>query len=264
MQYCYFENDKLVRRIPVSQTLLDSLVNQQALKNKFQQYKTGKAKGEASRLAEVSSSLQRPETEGKTEEVARPVEVEEAESEEEDESEAPNVYRKLVDVGDLMSEESRRKILKLLSEMLLRYHSEMKEWYRQCVELNERPYEEGFFMDLTSLWKFVVSNRLANGKLNLVNFSRSFSRLGKKDFELYFEAGLVEESVELSRKYDFEAESIEQELSKGEESGYLDAKIANILVDDFEYKSKRKARQFEGNKIILFRSFVNCLISRSA
>lgn len=146
--------------------------------------------------------------------------------------------------------------------MLLRYHSELKVWYKQCVELNERPYEEGFFMDLSSLWKFVVANRLANGKLSLVSFSRSFARLGKKDFELQFEPGLVEESVELSRKYDFESESIEQELSKAEELGYIDGKIATILLDDREYRRKRKSRQFEPHKIILFRAFVNSIIRR--
>lgn len=115
VEYCYFENDKIVRKIPVSETLLDSLVNQQGLKNKFQQFRSSKARGEASRQVEVSTSLQRPEQEEKEkekEEISKPVEVEEVESEEEDPEEAQNVYRRLVDVKDLMTEESRRKIMK--------------------------------------------------------------------------------------------------------------------------------------------------------
>lgn len=144
---------------------------------------------------------------------------------------------------------------------MLRYHSQMKQWYNACAATNEREYEEGFFMDQSSFWKFIVNNRLCNGKFSIANLCRLLSHYGTKEFDLHFDQSRLREEMDLIKKYDFESSDIENELSRFEDREYVSSKIESLLLDDLAYTKKRKLNQYNPNKILLFRAFINAIIS---
>ena len=143
---------------------------------------------------------------------------------------------------------------------MLRYHSHLKIWYSACASINDQEYEEGFFMDQGSLWKFITNNRLNNGKLNTGSLCRLLSKYGQKEFDLHFHANRLQEEINLIMKYDFESSEIESELSRFDDAEYMAGKIEGLLLEDFTYTKKRRLNQYNPSKILLFRSFVNALI----
>lgn len=176
------------------------------------------------------------------------------------EGEAENPYLQLIDLQDIVSEDQMGRVMHQLCEVMLRYHSQMKQWYTICAAESTQEYEEGFFMDLGGLTKFIYDNRLLNGKANLPNFCRLLARYGGKEFELYFEQSKVEVEVELMKKYDFESTEIENELSRFDDKSYVEKKIEGLLLEDFNHQKKRRLQQYSPQKVLLFRSFVNSLV----
>ncbi len=175
-------------------------------------------------------------------------------------NDAENLYQQLVDLRDIVSEDQLPRVMHQISEVLLRYHSQMKQWYHACAQDSNHEYEEGFFMDLSGFTKFIYDNRLLNGKANLPNLCRLLAKYGGKEFELHFDQTKIEDEVELMKKYDFESSDIETELSRFEDRSYVHKKIEGLLIEDAENRSKRKAQQYSGKKVLLFRSFVNALV----
>lgn len=115
-------------------------------------------------------------------------------------------------------------------------------------------------MDQGSLWKFIVNNRLNNGKANTVNLSRLLAHYGQKEFDLHFHANKLKEEIDLIQKYDFESSEIENELSRFDDPQYMSGKIESLLLEDYIYNQKRKHNMYNPSKILLFRSFINALI----
>ena len=106
--------------------------------------------------------------------------------------------------------------------------------------MNEREYEEGFFMDQGSFYKFINNNRLCNGKSNLANVSRLLARYGQHEFDLHFEEGRIREEIELIHKYDFENSEIENELSRYDDQSFVSSKIEGLILEDLSYYKKRE------------------------
>jgi hypothetical protein len=175
-------------------------------------------------------------------------------------SDSENLYQQLVDLRDIVSEDQLPRVMHQISEVLLRYHSQMKQWYQACSQDSSHEYEEGFFMDLSGFTKFVYDNRLLNGKANLPNLCRLLAKYGGKEFALHFDQTKIEDDVELMKKYDFESNDIENELSRFEDKSYVQKKIEGLLIEDADNRAKRKAQQYSGKKVLLFRSFVNALV----
>ncbi len=146
---------------------------------------------------------------------------------------------------------------------MLRWHSQLKVWYHQCTAMNDKEYEEGFFMDLSAFWKFINNNRLINGKANLANVSRLLSKYGEKEFSLHFDEAKLKDEIELIQKYDFESSEIENELSRYDDNSYVSSKIEGLLMDEQLYQKKRAKNQYNSERILLFRTFVNGIVSKS-
>ena len=144
---------------------------------------------------------------------------------------------------------------------MLRYHSQMKAWYVACTTSNESDYEEGFFMDQASLWKFITNNRLNNGKATSIGLCRLLAKYGQKEFDLHFHANRLSEEIDLIQKYDFESSEIEIELSRFDDPVFMAGKIESLLLEDYAYNKTRRHNQYTPSKILLFRSFANSLIS---
>lgn len=117
-------------------------------------------------------------------------------------------------------------------------------------------------MDQSSLWKFITNNRLNNGKLNTVNLSRLLARYGHKEFDIHFEGSKLKDEVDLIQKYDFESSEIENELSRFDDPNYMASKLESLLLEDYSYNKKRKNNMYNPSKILLFRSFINGIISK--
>lgn len=175
-------------------------------------------------------------------------------------SDSENLYQQLIDLRDIVSEDQLPRVMHQLSEVLLRFHSQMKQWYHACAQDSSHEYEEGFFMDLSGFTKFIYDNRLLNGKANLPNLCRLLAKYGGKEFDLHFDQTKIEDEVELMKKYDFESSDIETELSRFEDKSYVQKKIEGLLIEDADNRAKRKAQQYSGKKVLLFRSFVNALV----
>ena len=233
ISHCYFWGDRLVRKVAVADSLLQTLIHSNRLQSSFVKHRSQKSLAAEEKTAKPDM--------GKDE----PVE---------------NLYMKLVDLKDIVAEDIRPRVLAQVSEVLLRYHSQLRSWYSACAADVDHPYPEGFFLDLSAIWKLVESTRLGNGRLNHVALARLVSRLGQKEFSINFEEQKLTRELELVRKYDFESPEAEAEVNSVMDAAQVEKKIEALLLEDWAERKKAQNESYSPRKVILFRSFVNWLV----
>lgn len=233
VSHCFFWGDRLVRKVAVADTLLQTLIHSARLQSSFVKYRSQKS------LA-VEERSTKPDL-GKDE----PVE---------------NLYMKLVDLKDIISEDMRPRVLAQVSEVLLRYHSQLRVWYASCAADVDHPYPEGFFLDLAAIWKLVESTRLGNGRLNHIALARMVSRLGQREFSINFDELTLQRDLELVKKYDFEGEEAETEVNSLSDPVLVEKQKEALLLEDWNEKKKYQENSYSPRKVVLFRAFVNWLV----
>lgn len=266
--YGFYKKDRLVRRIYVASTLLETLIKKQVVN-----YGNQNEGREFFDNSKDENMLNNPEffdqddsinvnnnNNKSIEEIPEPIqkenssfsgisEVKKPESakkkEEINEIEDPlkslknNLYMKIVKVKDFIHDEGREKVKKKLCEVLLRHHSRVKDWYRIYSEKNSKEYEEGFFVTVSGFWQLLIDTRLINGRLNYVSFCRLISSYAMRDFEIKYDEKKVKGQIELMKKYDFEERN---DLFKHKEEPDFGAKESNSFFIDSQVEEEEGLR----------------------
>ena len=290
-KYGYFNNDRMIREIYVMDVLFDIYVNKlQSLQNNKQIDNNNKGG-----IDEVDDDPEHPRESSpdfspsnsiiefkkkKFTDISSDIEPLNKE----------NIYIDLLKIQDFVPEKSFSKTLHLISEIMLRFHSDLKKWYNNLCQENKDLYEDGFFMTYRNFWNLIEKLRLFNGRFNKVNFNHFMKKCYPKDFKLEFNEKEIAKEVDLAERYDLAKPEeqysdhinnsphnnnshnseetkklennpqpkIEEDLTEEQ----LSEKILEMILEDHQKWQKRKSNSHNSDQIMLFRSFINAIVSK--
>lgn len=182
-----------------------------------------------------------------------------------------------------------------LCEVLLRHHSELKNWYRKLAsQVSGAGYEEGFFLDFKTFFKLLVDTRMVNGRLNMANLARYMKAYfwdgsNKECFDPNFNKEEVMLKIYLAKLKEQEAlmdankngrltpklKSNRSQFSRKGESTFVDTlpeipadrekviedtNLANYFLFKWQQLIDGQQSLDEVNPPLFFTDFINCLI----
>lgn len=97
-----------------------------------------------------------------------------------------NPFKKLIDISDLIEYESNpQEVEKECQNILLRYNSELKNWYRTYAKKVEATKtEESFSLTLRQVWRFFRDCQIISADATLAQFDRVYMQGRKNHFTL--------------------------------------------------------------------------------
>lgn len=97
-----------------------------------------------------------------------------------------NPFKKLIDISDLIEFEANpSEVEKEVQNIMLRYNSEFKSWYRlYSRKIEATKSEESFAMTLRQVWRFLRDCQFVNHDSTLATFDRIFNHGKKNHFTL--------------------------------------------------------------------------------
>lgn len=97
-----------------------------------------------------------------------------------------NPFKNLLDISDLTAyEEDEDKAEKEVQNLLLKYNSNMMNWYkRYSTQVEAKEKEESFTMVIKQFWRFLRDARIISYKLSIANVDRLFLQGPKNNFKI--------------------------------------------------------------------------------
>ena len=95
-----------------------------------------------------------------------------------------NIYDNLIDITDLLSDEDDMLYeMREVKNLLLRYHSDLKAWYRAYASKIEES-DESFSLTTKMLWKFFRDGRVLTATSSIAAINRLFLKGIKNQYTL--------------------------------------------------------------------------------
>lgn len=104
-----------------------------------------------------------------------------------------NPYFGIVKIDDFIPENPPFLIQNLCS-CLLRYHSELKKWFKQLSSRSN--FIEGSFFTLNTMHHFLLDCRIINGRLNLTNFNRLVKTYRMRTIPIFLDKAKIRKELE--------------------------------------------------------------------
>ena len=97
-----------------------------------------------------------------------------------------NPYESLISIYDLYNiDEDSRGPIKDVQNLLLRYNSDLKLWYKAYISKQNDDMEESFALTSKSFWKMLKDCGVLSSKVTIASFNRLYLKGAKNNFEIH-------------------------------------------------------------------------------
>jgi len=166
-----------------------------------------------------------------------------------------NPYDTLLDIFDLFAEEDIDTTIHEIQEvknLLLRYHSNMKLWYRNYAAKQQINSEESFALTSRMFWKMLRDAKVLSPKITIAAFNRLFMQGAKNNFSLHTTKLTLKKHLFIAKRDFIES------LSESEREN-INIDIDSVSEEEL-FQIDNKTDVHDENKILFFRHFVDGLV----